>query len=185
VSLARGSALTLGTVLLAAGLYFLYKQHGFTRLSNFPNGNARVQGTVFLGVFGVNGWTGELTAIAGGLLLLGAAHHVVARAMSLIVGVALAAAAIIALISGNVLGLAAANRWTKLGWGVAAVILLAGALLPYLRRARTRTIVAAPAAPVPPAAAARRADGARNGPITGRDQAAPMEREPVTTPREE
>jgi len=40
--------------------------------------------------------------------------------MSLIVGVALAAAAIIALASGDVLGLAAANGWTELAWGVAA-----------------------------------------------------------------
>jgi hypothetical protein len=36
--------------------------------------------------------------------------------MSLIVGIALGAAAIIALISGNVLGLAAANGWTEILW---------------------------------------------------------------------
>ena len=96
ISLARGPALILGTVLLAAGLYFLYKQHFFPKFSNFPNGKAPVEGKVF-GIFGANGWTGMLTAVAGGLLLFGAAQHLLAKTMSLIVGVALAAVAIIAL----------------------------------------------------------------------------------------
>ena len=69
VSLARGPALILGTILLAAGLYFLYKQHTFVKLSNFPSGRAAPTRKVFLGIFGVNGWTGELAAVAGGLLL--------------------------------------------------------------------------------------------------------------------
>jgi hypothetical protein len=136
VSLARGPALILGTILQVAGLYFLYKQHGFPPLSNFPNGNAPVQGKVFFGIFGVNGWTGLFTAAAGGLLLFGAAQHLLAKTMSLIVGLALGAAAVIAVISGNVLGLAAANNWTKLGWAVCAVILLFNTLIPR----RTRTI---------------------------------------------
>ena len=42
------------------------------------------------------------------------------QAMSLIVGIALSAAAVIALISDNVLGLAAANGWTEILWGGAA-----------------------------------------------------------------
>lgn len=63
--------------------------------------------------------------------------------MSLIVGVALGAAAVIALISGNVLGLAAANGWTKLAWAIAAAILLFNALLP-----RRRTEVPVGEAPV-------------------------------------
>jgi Domain of unknown function (DUF4383) len=136
ISFARGPALVLGTILLAAGLYFLYKEHTFPPLSNFPNGNAPVQSKVF-GIFGANGWTGMLTAIAGGLLLFAAAQHVLAKTMSLIVGVALGAAAIIALISGNVLGLAAANHWTELAWGVAAVILL----LNVFSRRRRRAVV--------------------------------------------
>jgi hypothetical protein len=136
VSLARGPALILGAILEVAGLYFLYKQHGFPPLSNFPNGDAPVQGKVFLGIFGANGWTGLFTAAAGGLLLFGAAQHLLAKTMSLIVGVALGAAAVIAVISGNVLGLAAANNWTKLGWAVCAVILLFNTLIPR----RTRTI---------------------------------------------
>ena len=133
MSLSRGPALVLGTILLAAGLYFLYRQHNFQHFSNFPNGNAPVNGKVF-GIFGANGWTGMLTAVAGGLLLFGAAQHVLAKTMSLIVGVALGAAAIIAFISGNVLGMAAANAWTKLAWAIAAGILLFNTLLPRRRR---------------------------------------------------
>jgi hypothetical protein len=134
ISLARGPALILGTILLAAGLYFLYKAHTFPRFSNFPNGTAPKDGTFFLGIFGANGWTGELTAVGGGLLLFGAAQHLLAKTMSLIVGVALGAAAVIALISGNVLGMAAANGWTELGWAAVAAILLFNTALPRRRR---------------------------------------------------
>ena len=121
-SLARGPALVLGTILLAAGLYFLYNQHTFPKFSNFPDGKAPVAGKVLFGIFGANGWTGMLTAVGGGLLLFGAAQHLLAKTMSLIVGVAFGAAAIIALASGNVLGMAAANGWTEIGWGIAAAI---------------------------------------------------------------
>ncbi len=120
ISLSRGPALILGTILLAAGLYFIYKQHFFPKLSNFPNGHAAVKAKVLFGLFGANGWTGMLTAIAGGLLLFGAAQHLLAKTMSLIVGVVLAAAAIIGLVnSGNVLGLPAANHLdgARLGCG--------------------------------------------------------------------
>jgi hypothetical protein len=139
-SLARGPALILGTILLVAGLYFMYKQHTFLKFSNFPSGNAPVQGKVFLGIFGVNGWSGMFTAAAGGLLLFGAAEHMLAKTMSLIVGVALGAAAIIALVSGNVLGMAAANHWTELLWGGSAVILLFNVIVPR----RTWTVAAEP-----------------------------------------
>ncbi len=136
VSLARGPALVVGAVLLAAGLYFLYKQPVFAKLANFPNGQAPGQGNkVFFGIFGANGWTGMLSAIGGGLLLFGAAQHLLAKTMSLIVGVALGAAAIIAAAnSGNVLGLAIANVWTEIGWGVVAAILLFNTLIPRRRR---------------------------------------------------
>jgi hypothetical protein len=137
ISLARGPALILGTILLAVGLYFIYKQHDFPKFSNFPSGTATVKGKVLFGIFGGNGWTGMLTAIAGGLLLFGAAQHLLAKTMSLIVGVVLAVAAILALLNhGNVLGLASANHMTELAWGVAAVILLFNTLIPR----RTRTI---------------------------------------------
>ena len=90
---------------------------------------------VFLGIFGANGWTGMLTAAAGGLLLFGAAQHLLAKTMSLIVGIALGAAAIIALISGNVLGMAATNVWTEILWGASALILLFNSAIP--RRKKT------------------------------------------------
>lgn len=137
MSLARGPALILGTILLAAGLYFLYKQHIFPKFStNFPSGDAPVNGKVF-GIFGANGWTGMLTAVAGGLLLFGAAQHLLAKTMSLIVGVALGAAAVIAAINGDVLGMAAANAWTEIAWGAAAAILLFNTIVPRRRRTVT------------------------------------------------
>jgi hypothetical protein len=162
ISLSRGPALAVGTILLAAGLYFLYRAHGFPRLAQFPSGRAPVEHDVFLGIFGVNGWTGMGTAIAGGLLLFAAAQHLLAKAMSLIVGVVLAVAAIVALISGDVFGLAAANGWTELGWGACAVLLLMNAAVPARTRTRTRAVAAAPAeaparaeAPAPAEAPAR------------------------------
>jgi lysylphosphatidylglycerol synthetase-like protein (DUF2156 family) len=134
ISLARGPALILGTILLVAGLYLIYKQHTFPKFSNLPNGHVS-DPKVFLGIFGANGWTGMLTAVAGGLLLFGAAQHLLARTMSLIVGIALAIAAVIALISGNVLGMAAANVWTEILWGGSAAILLFNSAMP--RRKKT------------------------------------------------
>jgi lysylphosphatidylglycerol synthetase-like protein (DUF2156 family) len=134
LSLARGPALILGTILLVAGLYVLYKQHTFPKFSQFPNGHVSGH-KVFLGIFSANGWTGMLTAVAGGLLLFGAAQHLLAKTMSLIVGIALAIAAVIALISGNVLGMAAANVWTEILWGGSAAILLFNSAIP--RRKKT------------------------------------------------
>ena len=173
VSLARGPALILGTILEVAGLYFLYKQHGFPKFSNFPNGDAPVQGKVFFSIFGVNGWTGLFTAAAGGLLLFGAAQHLLAKTMSLIVGLALGAAAVIAVISGNVLGLAAANSWTRVGWGICAVILLFNTLVPR----RTRTIEE-PVADERPLARERTGQPVRGTEPATRTQAA--ESEPAT-----
>jgi hypothetical protein len=56
--------------------------------------------------------------------------------MSLLVGLALGACAIIAVISDNVLGLAAANGWTEVGWGIAAILLVLNMLAPRRRRER-------------------------------------------------
>ncbi len=134
ISLARGPALILGTILTAAGLYLLYKARTFPPFSNFTGGDAPKDGDFIFGLFGANGWTAMLTAVGGGLLLFGAAQHLLAKTMSLIVGVALAVAAVTALISGNVLGMAAANGWTELGWGACAVILLFNTLVPRRRR---------------------------------------------------
>jgi hypothetical protein len=157
ISLARGPALILGTILQVAGLYFLYKQHLFPKFAEFPNGKVPAPGKAFLGIFGANGWTGLLTAAAGGLLLFGAAEHLLAKTMSLIVGIVLGAAAIIALIGRNVLSLAAADGWTEILWGGSAAILLFSTLLP--RRKKTVEDDSAAAAPrrrrVDPAPVAR------------------------------
>jgi hypothetical protein len=131
VSLSRGPALILGGVLLVAGLFFLYKSHAFPRLGSFPNGTAHVDVKAFFGVFGINGWSGELTAAAGGLLLIGAAQHLLAKAASLIVAVALGGVAVWALVNHHsALGLFAANIWTIIGWGGAAALLFLNTLLP-------------------------------------------------------
>jgi hypothetical protein len=131
VSLSRGPALILGTILAVAGLYFLYKQHTFVKLSHFPNGKATVGGKVFFGIFGVNGWTGELTAAAGALLLFGAAQHLLAKAISLIVGVVLAVVAVWALVNHHsALGLFAASIWTIVLFGACALLLLFNSAIP-------------------------------------------------------
>jgi hypothetical protein len=125
-------ALVIGTILTAFGL-ILFLKTGDTPTDGFPDGD--VTGPTFLG-FETNGWTAWFTTAAGALLLFGAAQHLLAKAMSLIVGLALGAAAIIAFVDGDVLGLAAANGWTELGWGIAAVLLVLNALMPRTRRSR-------------------------------------------------
>jgi hypothetical protein len=119
--LARGPALILGAILAAFGLILFIKSGDSQPTGGFPDGSAT--GPDFLG-FEANGWTAWLTTASGALLLFGAAQHLLAKTMSLIVALVLGAAAIIAAIDGDVLGLAAANFWTELGWGIAAVLLL-------------------------------------------------------------
>lgn len=128
--LARGPALILGAILAAFGL-LLFLKAGDTPTGNFPDGAAT--GPEFLG-FETNGWTAWFTTAAGALLLFGAAQHLLAKTMSLIVGLALGACAILAAIDGDVLGLAAANFWTWLGWGIAAVLLLFNLFAPRVDR---------------------------------------------------
>jgi Domain of unknown function (DUF4383) len=185
-SLAKGPALVAGSILVAFGLASLLKNNDFPSFSaSFPNGD--VQGTNFLG-FEVNGWTAFFSITAGALLLFGAAQHHLAKMMSLVVGLALCACAVIALIDGqDVLGLAAANGWTKLGFGVAGVLMLLNALMP--RTTRRREVVAGPAGA--PATAATRRDGVveddvprrrrRFGRPVGDDEPATTVGEPRTT----
>jgi hypothetical protein len=134
-SLAKGPAMIAGTILVAFGLCSLLKNNDFPSFSStFPDGE--VQGTNFLG-FEVNGWTAFFSITAGALLLFGAAQHHLAKMMSLIVGLALAACAVIAIVDGqDVLGLAAANFWTKLGFAVAGGAMLLNALMPRVKRRR-------------------------------------------------
>jgi hypothetical protein len=134
-SLAKGPALIAGSLLVAFGLAALLKNNDFPSFSSsFPDGE--VNGTNFLGIE-VNGWTAFFSITAGALLLFGAAQHHLAKMMSLIVGLALAACAVIAIIDGqDVLGLAAANFWTKLGFAVAGGAMLLNALMPRVKRRR-------------------------------------------------
>ena len=128
--LARGPALILGAVLAAFGL-ILFLKTGDTPTDGFPDGAAT--GPTFLG-FETNGWTAWFTTCAGALLLFGAAQHLLAKSMSLLVGLALGACAILAAIDGDVLGLAAANFWTTWGWGIAALLLLFNVFAPRVER---------------------------------------------------
>lgn len=134
-SLAKGPAMIAGAILVAFGLCALLKNNDFPSFSStFPDGE--VQGTNFLG-FEVNGWTAFFSITAGALLLFGAAQHHLAKMMSLLVGLALAACAVIAIIDGqDVLGLAAANFWTKLGFAIAGGAMLVNALMPRITRRR-------------------------------------------------
>lgn len=128
--LARGPAYVIGSILAAFGLIMLlstgdspinFDTSGFT--------DGEVTGDKFIG-FEWNGWTAWTTITAGVLLLFGAAQHALAKGFSLVVGLALGACALIGLIDGDVLGLAAANWATELGWGIAAVLLVLNVLAP-------------------------------------------------------
>src|SRR3954454_19061482 len=133
-SLAKGPALIAGSILVAFGLAALLKNNDFPSFdASFPDGD--VQGTKFLGIE-VNGWTAFFSITAGALLLFGAAQHHLAKMMSLIVGLALAACAVIAIIDGDVLGLAATNFWTKLGFAIAGGAMLLNALMPRVKHRR-------------------------------------------------
>jgi hypothetical protein len=161
-SLARGPALALGSILLAFGL-LAFLADGTSPTDGFPDGTVSDAETL-LGV-GVNDWTAFFTATAGGLLLFGAAQHLLAKTMSLVVGLALGACSVIALRDGDdVLGLAAANGWTKLGWGVAAAILLFNTLLPRKGGKDKHAGSARPGAGVAPRRGTRQAQGGTVGP---------------------
>jgi hypothetical protein len=127
VSLAKGPVGIIGIVLLAGGILgLLFGSTDFA--SDAPNGD--VSGGTFLGIEG-NGWTWLLFAGAGAILLLGAPLHWGAKTMAMIVGLAMAAAAVIALVDGSdVLGVFAADNATVLAFGAAAVALLVVAMLP-------------------------------------------------------
>jgi hypothetical protein len=166
--LARGPALIIGTLLTAFGLA-LFLKNGATPNGGFPDGD--INGPTFLG-FETNGWTAWITTAAGALLLLGAAQHLFAKAMSLVVGLALLAAAIIGLVDGDVLGIAAVNHWTELGWGIAGALLLLNLFAPRERR-RHRDVVVDDEV------------HARDSRVTGREDATAVTPAPRTTRTEE
>jgi hypothetical protein len=126
-SLAKGPVGIVGIVLLAYGvLALIFGGNGFT--AHPVDGT--VQGAKWLGFEG-NGWSNLLTAVAGALLLFGSPTHWGAKSLSLIVGLALGAASVIAMADGDdVFGIFAANGLTELAWGIAAAVLIVLALLP-------------------------------------------------------
>jgi hypothetical protein len=138
VSLAKGPAGLIGIALLAYGITgLIFGGNGFT--SDPVSGT--VNGSTWLGIEG-NGWTNLLFAAGGALLLFGAPLHWGAKTLALVVGLALGAASVIALVDGDdVFGIFAANGLTKLVWGIAAAVLLVVALLPRVgkdKHAHTR-----------------------------------------------
>ena len=127
VSLAKGPVAIVGIALLAYGITgLIFGGNGFAA----DPASGTVQGTRWLGLE-ANGWSNLLFAGAGALLLFGSPLHWGAKSLSLIVGLTLGAASVIALVdSDDVFGIFAANGLTKLVWGVAAAVLLVLALLP-------------------------------------------------------
>jgi hypothetical protein len=90
ISLAKGP---VGLALLAYGITALiFGGHSFAQ--HVPTG--AVRGKTWLGLE-VNGWSGLLFIAAGVLLMLGAPLHWGDKGMSLLVGIALVAACLIAL----------------------------------------------------------------------------------------
>jgi hypothetical protein len=137
-SLAKGPVGIIGAVLLAGGILgLLMGSTDFT--TDAPNGD--VSGGTFLGIEG-NGWTWLLFAGAGLVLLLSAPMHWGAKTMAMIVGLAMAAGALIALVDGSdVLGVFATNGATILAFAAAAVALLVVAMLPRVGRRRREEVV--------------------------------------------
>jgi hypothetical protein len=138
VSLAKGPVGIIGAVLLAGGILgLLMGSTDFT--TSAPDGD--VTGGTFLGIEG-NGWTWLLFAGAGIVLLLSAPMHWGAKTMSMLVGLAMAAAAIIAIVDGSdIVGIFATNNGTVLAFAAAAVALLVTAMLPRVGRRREEPVV--------------------------------------------
>jgi Domain of unknown function (DUF4383) len=131
VSLAKGPVALIGLSLLAYGVTaFILGGHSFT-LHPF---SGTVQGKTWIGLE-VNAWSSLLFIAAGALLLFSAPAHWAAKSMSLIVGLALGAASVIALYDKqDVFGIFAANGPTKLVWGAAGALLIVLSLLPRVGR---------------------------------------------------
>jgi hypothetical protein len=131
ISLAKGPIALIGALLLAYGVTaFIMGGHSFA--VDFPSGT--VHGKTWLGLE-VNAWSSLLFVAAGVLLLISAPAHWAAKTMSLIVGLVLLAAAVIALYDKHdVLGIFAANGPTRLVWGVAGLLLIVLSLLPRVGR---------------------------------------------------
>ena len=133
VSLAKGPVGIIGAILLAGGILgLLFGSTDFT--THAPNGD--VTGGTWLGIEG-NGWTWVLFGGTGLVLLLSATMHWSAKSMALLGGLVMTVACVLAIVDGNdVLGIFAANRWTMVAFGAAAVALLLVAMMPRVHRRR-------------------------------------------------
>jgi hypothetical protein len=131
VSLAKGPVAVVGALLLAYGVTaFFMGGHSFA----LHPVSGTVTGKTWLGI-DVNAWSSLLFIAAGVLLLISAPAHWAAKTMSMIVGLVLVAAALIALYDKHdVLGIFAANSATRLVWGIAGVLLIGLSLLPRVGR---------------------------------------------------
>ena len=131
VSLAKGPVALIGLALVAYGVTaFILGGHSFAL--HPPSGT--VNGKTWIGLE-VNAWSSLLLVAAGALLLVSAPAHWAAKSMSLIVGLALGAASVIALYDGqDVFGIFAANGLTELVWGAAGALLILLSLLPRVGR---------------------------------------------------
>jgi hypothetical protein len=130
VSLAKGPVGIIGAVLLAGGvLGLLFGSTDFT--TSAPDGD--VTGSTWIGIEG-NGWTWLLFGGTGLVLLLSATMHWSAKTMAMLGGVVMAIACALAIVDGDVLGVFAANTWTMVAFGAAAVALLLVAMLPRVGR---------------------------------------------------
>lgn len=129
--LARGPALILGVILAAFGLILFVNAGDTASMSTAGFTDGDPIGPKFLG-FEANAWTAWITTAAGAVLLFGAAQHLLAKATSLIVALVLGACAVLAAIEGDVLGLAASNVPTWIGWAIAAVLLFFNLFAPRI-----------------------------------------------------
>jgi hypothetical protein len=137
VSLAKGPVALIGIVLLAGGILgMLMGSTDFTTAA--PDGD--VSGGTFLGIEG-NGWTWVALGAAGLILLLSATKHWGAKTVALLVGLALGAGCVTAIVDGSdVLGIFAANTATVAVLAAASAALLTIALLVPRRDRRPVTV---------------------------------------------
>ena len=129
--LARGPALILGAILAVFGLILFINTGDDASMSTAGFADGDPVGEKFLG-FEANAWTAWVTTAAGVAALFGAAQHLLAKAMSLIVALVLGACAVLAAIEGDVLGLAASNVPTWIGWAIAAILLFFNLFAPRI-----------------------------------------------------
>jgi hypothetical protein len=113
-------------------LALIFGGHGFTL--RIPHG--AVGGGHYLHLL-TNGWTDLLFVAAGLLLVVAARAHLAAKLAALLVALVLGAAAVIAVIRGDgVFGIFAANGYTEVVWGAAAILLVLLSRMGRLRRGK-------------------------------------------------